>query len=600
MTPEEYKHIQGSIPHRPGIYKYFDVDGEILYVGKAKDLRKRVSSYFRSRYDTYRIRHLVKRIERIDFTIVESEADALLLENSLIKEHQPRYNIQLKDDKSFPYICIKKERFPRIFMTRRLEKDGSEYLGPYTSVKRTRAILEFIRTIYPIRTCKLDLSEKNINAGKFKVCLEYHMGNCLGPCENLQTEEDYNDSIAGIRHILKGHFGPVKRKLKENIASCAEKLEFERAEEYRKRLLAVEAYQSRSTIVNQKLDDVDAFAIAMEDGLAFVGHMRIMRGTIVQTKTLEIHPHLDESLEEVLEFAVRSILEEQSSASREIFLPFSIDESISEIPMSVPQRGDKKRLVDLAHRNAKHALSELLLKKQAAAEKKQKNQVLEITKKDFRLQELPVHIECFDNSNLQGSNPVASVVVFRNGKPSKADYRHFNIKTVTGPDDFASMREIVFRRYRRLMSEEEDLPQLIIIDGGKGQLSSAVSALDELGIRDQVTVVGIAKKLEEIYFPEDPLPLHIDKRSPSLKLTQQLRNEAHRFAISFHRQKRSNASLKSELDNIPGIGDKSKEALLKEFRSVKGVREATFREVKAVIGNAKARILFSHFEKEEE
>jgi len=599
VTPEAFKAHQPNIPAQPGVYQYFDEDDKLLYVGKAKDLRKRVSSYFRNKYDNHRIRLLVRRIARIEITVVESEKDALLLENSLVKQHQPRYNIQLKDDKSFPFICIKKEPFPRIFMTRRVVQDGSEYLGPYTSAKKTRGILEFLFTLFPIRNCALSLTPRNISGGKLKVCLEYHIGNCLGPCEGLQQESDYLENIAQVRHILRGNFAPVKRRLREHMETCAAKLEFERAEQYRKRLESLEDYQARSTIVSPALDNVDAFAMASLGEAAFIGFIRVMQGTVVQTRVSEVRRKLDESDEELLGYALPLMLQEAGGPAGELLLPFALDEEtygLSGMEMTVPQRGDKRKLVELALRNALQAKAELSSREEEREKKEKRQSVLEILQKDFRLQVLPEHMECFDNSNLQGSNPVASMVVFRNGKPSKKDYRHFSIKTVQGPDDFASMREVVGRRYKRLLEEGQALPQLVVIDGGKGQLSAAVEALEALGLRDQVTVVGIAKKLEEIFYPGDSLPMLIDKRSPGLKVIQQLRNEAHRFAIGFHRDKRSASALKTtELEGVPGIGPKTREALLKHFRSVAKLKEASFAEVAALIGEARANRVLEHF-----
>jgi len=599
VTPEEFKTQQPNIPGQPGVYQYFDEEGKLLYVGKAKDLRKRVSSYFRNKYDNHRIRMLVRRISRIDITVVESEKDALLLENSLVKQYQPRYNIQLKDDKSFPFICIKNEPFPRIFMTRRVVQDGSEYLGPYTSAKKTRGILEFLFTLFPIRNCALSLTPRNIATGKFKVCLEYHIGNCLGPCEGLQQESDYLENIAQVRHILRGNFAPVKRRLREHMETCAAKLEFERAEHFRKRLENLEDYQARSTIVSPALDNVDAFAIASLGDAAFIGFLRVMQGTVVQARVTEVRRKLDEPDDEVLGYAIPLMLNEAGGAAGELLLPFALDEEaygLSELQLTVPQRGDKRKLVELAMRNALQAKAERSSREEEREKKEKRQNVLEILQKDFRLQVLPEHIECFDNSNFHGSDPVASLVVFRHGKPAKKDYRHFHIKTVVGPDDFASMREVVGRRYKRLLEEGEPLPQLVVIDGGKGQLSAAVEALDELGLRDQVTVVGIAKKLEEIFYPGDTLPMLIDKRSVGLKVIQQLRNEAHRFAIGFHRDRRSANALKTtELEGISGIGPKTREALLKHFRSVAKLKEAPFHDVAALIGEARAKVVFVHF-----
>jgi excinuclease ABC subunit C len=603
VSPEEFKVIQATIPHQPGVYKYYDKEENLLYVGKAKDLRKRVSSYWRPRYESNRIRLLVKKISRIEYTIVTTERDALLLEDSLIKEFQPRYNIQLKDDKSFPYLVIKNEPYPRIFMTRKLIRDGSEYLGPYTSVKRIRSIVEFIRTIYPIRTCNLALNEKNISEGKFKVCLEYHMGNCLAPCEGMQSEAEYAANIAQIRHIMKGNFAPVKSALKTCIAELSEKLEFEKAEEFRQKLKTVEEYQVKTTIVNQSINNVDVFSVAHTEDTAWISYLRVMNGTIIQTRSVEVTRKLEETKEELLSYAIIRLRSESKSDSNEIILPFVVQLPYSEIgeeiKITIPQRGDKKNLVELAYRNALYQKTERLTKTEKQESRNQRIKVLEIIQKDFRLTELPVHIECFDNSNLGGTHPVASCVVFKYGKPSKSDYRHYHIKTVVGPDDFASMKEVIGRRYKRLVEEKQDLPQLVVVDGGKGQLSAAVSALEELGIRDRIPIVGIAKKLEEIFYPDDPLPLYIDKRSPSLKVIQQLRNEAHRFAITFHRNLRSGAAITSELTTIPGIGKKSMEALLKHFKSTQKVRKATSREIAGVIGESKARLVRTYFEMEE-
>ncbi len=600
MSPERFKEIQPSLPEQPGIYQYFDQEGQLLYVGKAKDLKKRIGSYFRSKYESSRIRLLVRKIDRIEVTVVESEKDALLLENSLVKQYQPRYNIQLKDDKSFPFICIKNEPFPRIFMTRRMIRDGSEYLGPFTSAKRTRDILQFIFSLFPIRSCKLALSQRNIASGRFKVCLEYHIGNCMGPCEGLQEESEYLENIAQIRHILKGNFGPVRRSLKQHMESYVERLEFEKAELFRKRLETLDEYQARSTIVSPDLDQVDALAITVLDDLAFIGYIRVMKGTVVQTRVLEVSRKLDESEGELLAFALPRLLEEAGAVPTEVLLPFALDEEAYALPpiaQSIPQRGDKRKLVELALRNALRAKAERSHQQEERDKKQRRQGVLEVLQQDFRLPALPEHMECFDNSNLQGTQPVASMVVFRNGKPSRKEYRHFHIKTVQGPDDFASMKEVVGRRYRRLLDEGAELPQLVVIDGGKGQLSAALEALVELGIRDQVTMVGIAKKLEEIYYPGDSLPLLVDKRSVGLKVIQQMRNEAHRFAINFHRNLRSASALKqSELFEVPGIGPKTRESLLKHFRSLSRVREAGEDEVARLIGRAKARLLFSFWE----
>jgi len=584
MTGDAFKAIQSTLPAEPGIYKFIDENDKLIYVGKAKNIRNRVSSYFKENHDNFKTWIVAKRATRIDFTIVKTEADALLLENLLIKENQPRYNIQLRDDKTYPHICIKKERFPRLFLTRTIIDDGSEYLGPYTSVKRVRAIIHLLQSIFPLRTCALNLAQKKIDEGKYKVCLEYHIGNCLGPCENRQTEEAYNENIAHIRSILKGQISPVIQHLKKQMQDYSEKFEFEKAHQIKNKIELLENYQSKSTIVSPTIDNVDVFSIIDFDKSAFVNYLKVVNGGIIQTKTIELRKKLNESLVELLTFAITALRMEFSSNSTELIVPFDISLPGESIQVTVPQRGDKKKLLDLSMSNAAY----YKISREKAKGKPKRDNVLQILQKEFRLTSLPVHIECFDNSNFQGSNPVSALVVFRKGKPSKKDYRHFNIKTVTGPDDFASMEEVVYRRYYGLLKDNASLPQLTIIDGGKGQLSAARSALAKLKLEGKIPVAGIAKRLEEIYFPDDPLPLHLDKRSPALKLIQRIRDEAHRFAITFHKKKRDDATLKTSLTEINGIGRKTSELLLKIFKSEKKIRQASFEDIAAVVGKSKA------------
>ena len=568
--------ILPTIPHKPGIYKYYDKDDTILYVGKAKDLRKRVASYFVKNQAYGKTRVLVRKIRHIAFTVVETEQDALLLENALIKKLQPKYNIQLKDDKSYPYICIKKERFPRIFFTRKVIKDGSEYLGPYSSVKNARTLLELLKSIFTLRNCNFNLSEKNIERGKFKVCLEYHLGNCKGPCEGLQSEEDYNNEIAQIRKILKGNISEVIWYLKEVMQEAAEKYEFEKAQLVKDKLEILQQYQSKSTVVNPAINNVDVFNMEEDEKRAYISFFKVVNGSIIQTKLLELTKKLDEYPEELLLFGINEIRQQVQSNSEEILIPFLIDYPDENVKLTVPVIGDKKKLLDLALKNAFYYRRQREIR--AAERKKPKErtqEILEQLQKDLRLTELPRHIECFDNSNFQGTDPVASMVCFLDAKPAPKQYRHFHIKTVTGANDFASMEEVVFRRYKRLTEEERELPQLIVIDGGKGQLQAAVNSLEQLEIKEKVAVIGIAKKLEEIYVPNDPYPLHIDKRSKSLKVIQHIRNEAHRFAITFHRNVRSKKTFRSELEDIPGIGPKTADKLLRHFKSIVKIKEAS-------------------------
>ncbi len=593
VTVDDFKLVFTSLPNEPGVYRFMAEGDSMLYVGKAKNLKKRLASYFTKNNQQYRTQVMVRNAMRIEFTVVESEQDALLLENELIKRLQPKYNVNLKDDKTYPWICIKRENFPRIFLTRKPEKDGSEYFGPYTSVKRVREILEFIKKMYPLRTCSLNLSEKNILAKKFKVCLEFHLGNCKGPCEARQSAEEYEHNITQIRHILKGNLGEVMQLMKQQLNELSSAYKFEDAAWLKKKVEYLQEYQSKSLVVHPTISNIDVFSFREEGNFSFVNYMRIMNGVVVQTKTVEALKKIEEDKKELLLFIINELRLELHSTSSEIIVPFAVDFPDEKITVTVPQRGDKKKLLELSEKNLHYYL---FAKEQASGRRTTKEErVLLQLQKDFRLTELPVHIECFDNSNFQGSFPVASLVVFRNAKPLKKDYRHFNIKTVEGPDDFASMEEIVFRRYKRLAEEEQPLPQLIIIDGGKGQLSAAMNSLQKLDLIGKVAIAGIAKKLEEIYFPHDSLPLYIDKKSQSLRLIQQIRDEAHRFAITFHRQKRNKATLHTELIDIKGVSKKTAEKLLNHFRSVEKIRNATEQELISVAGKAKAKLVREYF-----
>lgn len=577
-----------SLPDSPGVYQYFDKEDKILYVGKAKNLKKRVSSYFTKQHDNYRTTVLVRKIVRIEHIVVKTEADALLLENSLIKKMQPRYNVLLKDDKSYPWICIKKEAFPRVFSTRKFIKDGSEYFGPYTNIKTVQTLMELIRELYPIRTCSLDLSLQNIKNGKFKVCLEYHIGNCKGPCEGLEPEADYLQNIQAIRQILKGNFKDSLRDFRQRMMDLAVEMKFEEAQKMKDKIQVLENYQSRSTVVHPNINQLDVFSIVSDEVMAFVNFIQVTHGAITRSHTLELKKRLNESDEELLELAVVELRERFQLTSREIVVPFPI--SVGEnIKITIPQMGDKKLLLDMSERNARYQRLEQLKQLQQVDPERHTKRLLLQMQKDLRLPEEPRHIECFDNSNIQGSHPVAACVVFKDAKPSKKDYRHFNIKTVEGPNDFASMEEVVYRRYKRMLEEEQPLPQLIIIDGGKGQLSSALLSIDKLGLRGRVAILGIAKRLEELYFPGDSDPLYLDKRSETLKIIQHLRNEAHRFGITFHRNKRSKSALQNSLEEIPGIGEKTWTTLLKHFKSVKRLKEASENDIATVVGVSKAK-----------
>ena len=583
-----------TLPDSAGVYQYYDKDGKLLYVGKAKNLKKRVASYFTKNFDNNRTRLLVKKIETIKHIVVKTETDALLLENNLIKNYQPRYNVLLKDDKSYPWICIKNERFPRVFPTRRLIKDGSEYFGPYTSMRTVHTLLDLIKGLYPLRTCNYDLSEEKIRAGKYKVCLEYHLGNCAGPCEGLYSEKEYHENIEAIRNIVKGNFKDSLYKFKAQMKDLAADLKFEQAQRVKEKIDILESYQSKSTVVNPKINNVDVFSIISDESYAYVNFLQLSHGAIIRSHTLEIKKKLDETDEELLQLAIVEIRQRFNSLSKEIYAPFEVEVG-EELKVHVPKLGDKKAILELSERNAKYFRMEKFKQSKIVDPERHEKRIMAQMKKDLRLSEEPRHIECFDNSNTQGSNPVASMVCFINGKPAKKEYRHYHVKTVDGPNDFASMEEIVTRRYRRLLQEGKELPKLIVIDGGKGQLSSALKSLDRLGLRGKIAIIGIAKKLEEIYVPDDSVPLYINKNSESLKVIQQLRDEAHRFGISFHRNKRSKSSTTSELNSIKGVGEKTIKKLLIKFKSVKNLREAGKEEIVNEIGASKADIVFNHF-----
>lgn len=583
-----------TLPEGPGVYQYYDKNGRILYVGKAKNLKKRVTSYFNKSHDSHRIGVMVKKIHDIKHIVVESETDALLLENNLIKKHQPRFNVMLKDDKTYPWICIKNERFPRVFPTRRLIKDGSEYYGPFTNFKTVNTLLDLIKGLYQLRTCNYDLAGEKIKNGKYKVCLEYHLGNCKGPCEAFQGEEEYNRNISAIREIVKGNFKDSLQQFRQQMRNHAENMEFEEAQLIKNKIEILENYQSRSTVVNPRINNVDVFSIISDEGYGYVNFLQISHGSIIRSHTIEMKKKLDESDKELLELGIVEIRQRFNSNSKEIYVPFKVEVG-EEIKITVPQLGDKKKIIDLSIRNARYFRQEQFKQMKIVDPDRHVNRIMAQMKEDLRLTKEPRHIECFDNSNIQGTNPVAACVVFKNGKPSKKDYRKFNIKTVEGPDDFASMEEVVYRRYKRLLAEEEPLPQLIIVDGGKGQLSSGVKALEALGLRGKIAIIGIAKRLEELFYPGDTIPLYLDKKSETLKIIQQLRNEAHRFGITFHRNKRSKTALNTELEAIPGIGDKTVVDLLTHFRSLKRIKEASLDDLAQVIGAAKARIIYNNY-----
>ena len=580
-----------SLPQVAGVYQYFDKSDRVIYVGKAKNLKKRVSSYFNKVHDNKKTTVLVKNIVRIEHIVVETEMDALLLENNLIKKYQPRYNVLLKDDKTYPWICIKKEPFPRVFYTRRVIKDGSEYFGPYTNMKTVMTLLGLVRSLYPLRSCKFDLSEDKVNTGKYKVCLEYHMGNCLAPCTKQIEAEAYENNIKAIREIIKGNFKESIQGFKKQMDSYAAAMEFEKAQTVKEKIESLTNYQAKSTIVNSKINNVDVFSIVSDESYGYINYIQVSHGAIIRSHTLEIKKKLDETDATLLQLGIVEIRQLFFSSAKEIFLSEAV--ALGEkLKVSVPLQGDKRKLVDLSIRNAKFFRMERFKQMKIVDPERHTSRIMSQMKTDLRLPKEPYHIECFDNSNIQGSNPVAACVVFKNGKPNKKEYRHYNIKTVEGPDDFASMEEVVYRRYKRLLEEEASLPQLIVIDGGKGQLSSAVKSLDLLGLRGKISIVGIAKRLEEIYFPGDSIPLYLDKRSESLKILQRARDEAHRFGITFHRQKRSKRSLNSKLDQIEGIGPATRDKLLAHFKSLKRIKEASKEAIEGVLGKQKGSKIY--------
>ena len=597
MTSTEFQQIAPTLPGLPGIYKYYDINGTLLYVGKAKNIRKRVSSYFNKNLGSYKTHELVKRIRRIEFTIVNSEQDAFLLENSLIKQFQPLFNINLKDDKTYPYIVIKNEDFPRVFLTRQKIADGSQYFGPYTSVGKVRDLLNFIKQTIPLRTCPLNLTERNIAKGKFKVCLEYHLGNCKGPCEGHQSLDDYNENIAQVKNLLRGNLSPVFQHFKNEMKSYAESLEFEKAALVHKKIKFLESYQSRSVIVNNSLDGLDVFSIQKEGDVAYVNYLQMENGAIIQTKTIKVEAQLDETVEEILAFTMAQLRTTFNSIAKEIVVPFEMDYDEPGITITVPKAGDKKKLLDLSEKNVEYFIKELQNKERLNTGRGgNKYPVLQQIQKDLQLSAVPEHIECFDNSNFQGSYPVSAMVCFKMGEPSKKDYRVFNIKTVTGINDFASMKEGVYRRYKRVKAEGDPFPQLVIIDGGKGQLNAACEAIEELGLQGTMTLVGLAKNEEELFFVGDTESLKLPYDSDSLKLIRRIRDEVHNYGVNFHRKKRSIGTFKNELQEIKGIGTSTANLLLKTFRSVNNVKQQPLTELSKVIGPSKAKIVKAYFE----
>ncbi len=592
---EKTEHIDTiirALPDNPGVYQYFDAEGKIIYVGKAKNLKKRVSSYFnKDQSENGKTQILVRKIADIKYIVVDTEIDALLLENNLIKKYQPRYNVLLKDDKTYPWICIKNERFPRVFSTRILIKDGSSYYGPYASLKLMNMVLELIRQLFKLRNCNFNLTESNIQGRKFKVCLEYHIGNCKAPCVGKESEDDYNETIASINEIVKGNINTVSKHLKGLLQEYVNEMEFEKAHIVKEKIDLLEKYQSKSTVVSPSITNVDVFSILTDEKNGYVNFLKVVNGSVIQGHTIEMKKKLDESDEELLTLSIAELRERFSSDSREIIVPFAIDTEFPNVEFHIPQRGDKKHLLELSQRNVEYYRREKIKQENLVDPERHTKRILEQMKKDLHLTEEPRHIECFDNSNFQGAYPVAAMTVFKDTKPSKKDYRHFNIKTVEGPDDFASMEEIIYRRYKRVMDEKQSMPQLIVIDGGKGQLSSALESLDKLGLRGKVAIIGIAKRLEEIYFPGDSIPMYLDKRSETLKIIQQIRDEAHRFGITHHRSKRDKGTLKTELTEIKGISNTTANKLLSHFKSVKKVKEVTEAELAEVIGKAKAKVI---------
>lgn len=596
-TSDYLKGIVSNLPEKPGIYQYLNSEGTIIYVGKAKNLKRRVYSYFSKEHEPGKTRILVSKIADIRYIVVNTEEDALLLENNLIKKYKPRYNVLLKDDKTYPSICVSNEYFPRVYKTRRIVRDGSTYYGPYSYAPSMNALLDLVKHLYPIRTCHLNLTPENIRAGKFKVCLEYHIKNCAGPCVGFMAHNEYLKNIAEVKEILKGNTQEISKTLFDKMQELASELKFEEAHKIKEKYELIENYRAKSEVVSSILHNIDVFSIADDDKSAFINYLHITNGSINQAFTFEYKKRLDETTEELLSLGIIEMRERYKSLSREIIVPFDMDIELNNVTFTVPQRGDKKKLLELSQMNVKQYKVDRLKQAEKLNPEQRSIRIMKKMQSDFHMKELPMHIECFDNSNIQGAFPVASCVVFKKAKPSKKDYRHFNIKTVEGPNDFASMEEIVYRRYKRLLDEEQPLPQLVIVDGGKGQLSSAQKIFNELNLTGRVTLIGIAKKLEEIFFPGDPYPLYLDKNSESLKVIQHLRDEAHRFGITFHRNKRSKGQTKSALDELKGIGEKTKTALLKEFKSVKRIQEASLEEVSAIVGEAKAKIILENLRK---
>lgn len=596
-TSDYLKGIVSNLPEKPGIYQYLNSEGTIIYVGKAKNLKRRVYSYFSKEHEPGKTRILVSKIADIRYIVVNTEEDALLLENNLIKKYKPRYNVLLKDDKTYPSICVSNEYFPRVYKTRRVVRDGSTYYGPYSHLPSMYALLDLVKHLYPIRTCHLNLTPENIRAGKFKVCLEYHIKNCAGPCVGLMAHDEYLKNIAEVKEILKGNTQEISKALFDKMQELASELKFEEAHKIKEKYELIENYRAKSEVVSSILHNIDVFSIADDDKSAFINYLHITNGSINQAFTFEYKKRLNETTEELLSLGIIEMRERYKSLSKEIIVPFEMDIELNGVTFTVPQRGDKKKLLELSQMNVKQYKVDRLKQAEKLNPEQRSIRIMKKMQSDFQMKELPMHIECFDNSNIQGAYPVASCVVFKKAKPSKKDYRHFNIKTVEGPNDFASMEEIVYRRYKRLLDEEQPLPQLVIVDGGKGQLSSAQKIFTELNLTGRITLIGIAKKLEEIFFPGDPYPLYLDKNSESLKVIQHLRDEAHRFGITFHRNKRSKGQTKSALDELKGIGEKTKTALLKEFKSVKRIQEASFEEVSAIVGEAKAKIIHDNLRK---
>lgn len=595
-SPMEIKEQIKALPQLPGVYQYFDKDDVIIYVGKAKKLKNRVSSYFTG-IENHRgkLRVLVKKIVRLEYIVVETEFDALLLENNLIKKYQPRYNILLKDDKTYPWICVKNEAFPRVFSTRILKQDGSRYFGPYASGKMMKTILELIKQLYPIRSCHHHLSEKNIKAEKFKICLDYHIGKCLAPCVGKQSSDDYDANITEITRILKGNIASLILELKQKMMSFAEDLAFEKAQLLKERIEILQNYRSKSLVVSPSVKNVDVCSFLQDEESAYINYLRVLDGAIVQTHTIELKKKMEESPVKLLEMGIAEMQQRFGLYAEELLLPFKVDINWEKAKIVIPKIGDKKKLLDLSQRNAKYYQIDKMKKRNLVDPERHSKRILAQMQKDLRMTETPKQIECFDNSNFQGAYPVAAMVMFKNAKPYKSGYRHYNIKTVEGPDDYGSMTEVIYRRYKRLLEEKAELPQLIIVDGGKGQLSAAVKSLDQLKLRGKITIIGIAKKLEEIYFPGDSLPLYIDKKSETLKIVQHLRDEAHRFGITHHRNKRDKGTLKTELTEIKGIGKNTAQVLLNKFKSVKKIKEQQIETLAPEIGKAKATLIVQYF-----